>query len=164
MKILKNKLTKKVLRNTLGILLISTLLGCLFQFWWVELGVKWLTNNNFTLLYTLIGILFSVGISLAVSFTYNDIKNESYYISLDFDIKTITYSFVSIFFLSTFIFIMNPLTPNLSPSDLNIIQSLTLKSSNILLLLTILWMTLMFLNIYKLKSDLDKTRREELKK
>lgn len=155
---------RKALNNSSWMVLASILLGVSLEFFASKAASKLLAIADPSLLYTLIGILFSVGVGLSVSFSYNDIQDESFYNDLNNDIKKITYTFISLFFLSTFIFFIYQSNKDYCLQTISKTQLLLLTSSIFFLILVVLWMAVMFLGIYKIKSDLDTERRKESRK
>ena len=118
-------------------------------------------NQTLTYLYAVTGILFSVGVSTTISFEYSDIINDNYYHKLTLDLSYIVHVFLAIFFTATLLFMIGiNLKLSLNTSPLFFIKLATFTPFAFQAIAS-LWMSYIFLQLYKLKRDLNNERRKK---
>lgn len=112
----------------------------------------------FTYLYAVTGILFSLGVSMIISFEYSDIHDNSYYSKLSADLTHIVHLLTATFFTSTTLLLLGvfgALDGNNRYLKLLTFTPLTFQ------IVSIAWMSLIFLRLFKLKKDLTDHRRKK---
>lgn len=123
-----------------------------------------LDNNILSTIYSVSGILFSVGMGLIITFNLNDIKNKEYISSIRKRINHIRDTYIEFFALLTFSYLLNFIIPNFGfninlPANFNIsfyvdinnfIQYFTL----IFCLFTLFYFTINFKGVQKLKDEI----------
>lgn len=151
----KNYIRRETLRvaiATIILLTISSALGYFFE----KLNVPLPSNGSpfFTYLYAVVGILFSLGISMSISFEYSDIYDNNYYSRLSKDLTHIVHLLIAIFFISTLLLLLGvfgALNIDFKPIAF---MPLTFQITSIA------WMSYIFLRLYRLKKDLNDQRRK----
>lgn len=147
---------KKLIKRLVVILIISILTYGIFQ--------HALDNNVLSTIYSVSGILFSVGMGLIITFNLNDIKNKEYVKSIRTKINHIRDRYIEFFSFLTAIYLLNFIVPKIEfnvpfliKHDIylyvnlnNFIQYLTL----VLCLFTLFYFTLNFKDVQKLKDEI----------
>lgn len=155
----KNYTRKEALRVAIAmsiLFVLSLVLGYILT----QLDVPLPSNDSpfFTYLYAVTGILFSLGVSMTISFEYSDIHDNNYYRKLSVDLTHIVYLLIATFFTST-IFLLLGVFETLDENN-GYLKSLTFTPLTFQIV-SIGWMSLVFLKLFRLKKDLIDQRRKK---
>lgn len=118
-------------------------------------------------LYTVCGIMFSIGLSLIVTFNLSNIRNKRYLETIEHDLKSIRDSFMWYFAIATIAYIGESYLPmnNLNSQIFQIEIGLKLNwwiVFFILILFSIIYFIMNFIALQKLNSDIyDKINEEQ---
>lgn len=126
------------------------------------LNIK-LEQDVISTLYTVSGIMFSVGISLVISFRLSEITNEQFLQQCSLNLKNIRNNFIIYFFVSTLLYLSSSYLSKLDVK-LIIIVDLFLSFISALIFFIIVYFVLNFLEVNKLQEDIAKKIREEKRK
>lgn len=118
-----------------------------------------ISTQSTSVIYTIIGILFSVGMSVAISFDLSDISNDRYYLSIKKDLKKTVISLIIGIGLATMVYIIpfQDLLAQLTTSPFLFFTPLST------LLLISAWMLYIFYALFEYKSDLSEHKRNSRK-
>lgn len=118
-----------------------------------------ISTQSTSVIYTIIGILFSVGMSVAISFDLSDISNDRYYLSIKKDLKKTVISLIIGIGLATMVYIIpfQDLLTQLTTSPFLFFTPLST------LLLISAWMLYIFYALFEYKSDLSEHKRNSRK-
>lgn len=142
-----------VLKNSVIIIIASLLLSFPLSF------IPPIISEKTTgIIYTVIGILFSVGMSIAISFDLSDISNDRYYLSIKKDLKKIAIGLILGVGIATLVYIA-PLQELLT----HMIKPLYFFTPLSTLLLISVWMLYIFYALFEYKSDLSEHKRNSQK-
>lgn len=117
-----------------------------------------------TTLYNIIGIVFSIGMGLIVTFSISGVRNKSYILDIRKSINTVRNKFIILFFICTLLIVVY------FQMCENILQNNKLFEyiSNFILsffIISIVYFVFNFINIQKLKDDIfDRLLEEEKEK
>ena len=156
---LKDYIRKEILRIT-GAMFILLSMSLILGYILTRLEIPHPSSDNsfFSYVYAVTGILFSLGVSITISFEYSDIHDNNYYKKLSDDLAHIVYLLITTFFTSTFLFFLGwfgVFDGNHKYLKLLSFTPLTFQ------IIAIAWMSFIFLQLFKLKKDLNDQRRKK---
>lgn len=147
------KITYAVLKNSAIVIIASLALSTPLSF-----IPPLIAEKAASAIYTVIGILFSVAMSIAISFDLSDISSDRYYFSIKKDLKKIVIGLIVGAAVATLVYI-TPLQKLLTQAT-GIPYLFTPLST---LLLISAWMLYIFYALFEYKSDMSEHKRNSQK-
>lgn len=153
-------------------ILTGTLICFILSVGMYYLGLYHFSWDNVTTLYTIVGIVFSVGMSLIISVSTRDVKNKEAKKGIRRKIENVTYSYIFSFGLASLLFIIldirNNVVPEEQPRTIELIRYLVFWKSDFMVLtlcLYILFYIGNFLAIQDMNREIeDRIDKERLSK
>lgn len=148
------KIPYAALKNSVIVIVASLILSILLS----HIIPPVIAEKTVGILYTVIGILFSVAMSIAISFDLSDIANDRYYFSIKKDLKKIVVGLIIGISVATLVYI-TPLQEFLTQAT-GVSYLFTPLST---LILISAWMLYIFYSLFEYKSDLSEHKRNSQK-
>ena len=149
-------------------ILIGTFLCFILSVGMYHLGIIHFCWDIVSTLYTIVGIVFSVGMSLIISVSTRDVRNKEAKKGIRQKMKTVTYSYIFSFGLASLLFILldarSNVMPEVQPLTIEIVRHVVFWKSDFLVLtlcLYILYYIGNFMAIQDMNRDIEDIIDEE---
>lgn len=148
-------------------ILLGTLLCFILSVGMYYLGLYHFSWDNVTTLYTIVGIVFSVGMSLIISVSTRDVKNKDAKKGIRRKMTNVTYSYILSFGLASFLFILldvrSNVVPEVQPRTVEIIRYIVFWKSDFMVLTLCLYI-LIYIGNFLAIQDMNREIEDVIEK
>lgn len=128
--------------------LCSCIVAAILTYFGISVG-----TNIISTIFNIIGIVFSIGMGLIVTFSISGVENRSYILDIRSNVRQVRQRFIVLFSICTFLFICDDNIPQQMLYKINLAQ----LSSNFTLsffILSIIYFIINFIRLQNLNNDI----------